>query len=62
MFRRRFRLTNSQRRRRAGAATLDYILLLAVVLPLATIVIPLTIRSLRLVYEMTCVLIAWPFL
>jgi len=48
--------------RRAAVATLDYILVLGVILPLAAIVIPQGIRIMRLVYEMTCVLIAWPFM
>lgn len=48
--------------RRAGVATLDYVLVLGVILPLAAIVIPLGIRVIRLVYEMTCVFIAWPFM
>lgn len=47
---------------RAGVATLDYVLVLGVILPLAAIVIPLGIRVIRLVYEMTCVFIAWPFM
>ncbi len=52
----------AKRHRRAGVSTLDYILVLSVIVPLATIVIPVSIRITRLVYEMTCVLIAWPFL
>lgn len=47
---------------RRGIATLDYILVLGVVMPLAIIVIPLGIRAIQLVYEMTSVLITWPFL
>lgn len=48
--------------RRAGVSTLDYILVLGVIMPLAAIVIPFGIRILRAVYEMTSVLTAWPFM
>jgi hypothetical protein len=48
--------------RRNGAATLDYILVIGVVLPLAAICLPLGKRIIQLVYEMVCVLIAWPFM
>ena len=48
--------------RRRGAATLDYVLVLGVILPLATICIPMGIRLIRPVYEMICVLISWPFM
>lgn len=47
---------------RCGAATLDYILVVGIILPLAVIVIPAGKHVLELVYEMSCVLIAWPFL
>ena len=47
---------------RAGASTLDFILVLGIILPLATIVIPGGIRIVRSVYELTCVWIAWPFM
>ena len=48
--------------RRTGAATLDYILVMGIILPLAAVVIPAGKHVLELVYEMTCVLVAWPFL
>ena len=47
---------------RRGAATLDYVLLLAVVLPMAAFVLWAGPRIMNLVYEMTCVLISWPFM
>lgn len=50
------------RHMRLGAATLDYILVVGIILPLALIVIPAGKHVLELVYEMSCVLIAWPFL
>lgn len=47
---------------RNGAATLDYILLLGVILPLVAFVMPTGKRIIQLTYEMICTLIAWPFL
>ena len=47
---------------RRGAATLDYALVMGVILPLATIVIPASIYIIRSVYEMFVTLVAWPFL
>jgi len=48
--------------KRAGAATLDYVLILGVILPLAAFMMWVGPRVMNLVYEMTCVLISWPFL
>lgn len=48
--------------RRRGAAALDYVLVLAVSLPILTIVIPVGMRMMRAVWEMTCIQVAWPFL
>jgi hypothetical protein len=53
---------SSRRSARTGAATLDYALVLGIILPLATIVIPASIRIIRLVYEMFVGLVSWPFL
>lgn len=47
---------------RRGAAALDAALVLGVILPLATIVIPASIYIIRSVYEMFVTLVAWPFL
>ena len=47
---------------RKGAASLDYALVLGVILPLATIVIPASISIIRSVYSMIVTLIAWPFM
>lgn len=47
---------------RSGATTVDYALVLGIILPLATIVIPASIRIIRLVYEMFIGLVSWPFL
>ncbi len=50
------------RSRRVGAAALDYMLLLCVILPLATTMMWVGPRMMRLAYEMVCVLISWPFM
>jgi hypothetical protein len=47
---------------RLGAATLDYVLILAVILPLVLISIFLSRQILGLAYEFLCVLVAWPFM
>ena len=54
---RRFR-----RRARRGAATLDYVLVIGVVLPLAAFVLKFGPRIMADVYEMTSVLVSWPFM
>ena len=59
---RRSRLNRRSLRARRGAATLDYVLLLAIVLPMAAFVLWAGPRIMNLVYEMTCVLISWPFM
>ncbi len=47
---------------RRGVATLDYVLLLAIILPMATFALWASPQMMNLVYEMTCVLISWPFM
>ncbi len=47
---------------RRGAAALDYVLVMGVVLPLAALLFLVAPRMMNLVYEMTCVLISWPFM
>ena len=47
---------------RRGAASLDYVLLLCVVLPMVAFTLWAAPRLMNLVYEMTCVLVSWPFL
>lgn len=59
---RRIPTATSRRRNRSGVSSLDYILVIGVILPLATIVIPTGMRMIRLVYDMMTVQIAWPFL
>jgi hypothetical protein len=50
------------RHRRAGASTLDYILVLGVILPLVAFAIPAGKRIIQLTYEMVCTLVAWPMM
>ena len=47
---------------RNGVATLDYMLTLGVVLPLAAFMFWAAPRMMNLVYEMSCVLVSWPFM
>ncbi|HVA48567.1 MAG TPA: hypothetical protein VNH11_19535 [Pirellulales bacterium] len=59
---RRTRRGSRNRRDRAGAATLDYALLMGVVLPMAAFCMWAGPRLMRQVYEMLLVCISWPFL
>lgn len=47
---------------RAGAASLDYVLLLGVILPLVAFISMIAPRIIRLAYEMVSVLVSWPFM
>jgi len=49
-------------RRRRGAATLDYVLVLAAVLPMVGMSYYYSMKIIRAVYEMTCTLVCWPFM
>lgn len=53
---------NRRGRDRRGVATLDYILVLCIILPLAAFVIPTGRRMIALVFEMIAVLVSWPFM
>ncbi len=48
--------------RRAGVASLDYVLVLGVIFPLAVFIMWIGPRIIRLAYEMVCVLVSWPFM
>jgi hypothetical protein len=56
------RLRRSKPRRRAGASSLDYVLVLSVTVPLVAILMKMGTRIIQLAYEMVCVLISWPFM
>lgn len=47
---------------RTGVATVDYVLVLGVVLPLAAFIMWIGPRIIRLAYEMVCVLVSWPLM
>ncbi len=47
---------------RAGVASLDYVLVLGVILPLAGFLLLTGPKIMRLAYEMVCVLVSWPFM
>ena len=47
---------------RSGLASLDYVLILAVILPMVTFIMWIGPRIMRLAYEMVCVLVSWPFM
>jgi len=48
--------------RRRGAATLDYALILGVVMPMMAFTMWLAPEMIRKVYEMSCTLVSWPFM
>ena len=48
--------------RRAGASSLDYILILGVILPMVAAIIGYGRQAIRLTYEMVCALVSWPFM
>jgi hypothetical protein len=47
--------------RRRGSATIDYFLLMAVVLPLAAFMMQIAPRMMRSVYDLLTVVVSWPF-
>lgn len=47
---------------RKGAGSLDFVLVMAVILPLVLIVTPLIRGIIQLVYELSCTFLAWPFM
>lgn len=51
-----------RRRSRSGASTLDYVLLLAIIMPLLAFLLGIAPKLMSVVYEMTSVLVSWPFL
>jgi len=48
--------------RRRGLASLDYVLILGVILPMVLVVMWAGPRIILLAYEMVCVLVSWPFM
>ena len=56
------RRMNRRRHRRRGSATIDYFLIICIVLPLAALVLHFGPRAMHSVYDMLTVVVAWPFL
>ena len=54
-------LSQRERGKMRGVASLDYILVLGVMLPLVVFIMWAGPRMMRLAYEMFCVLVSWPF-
>ncbi len=48
-------------RYRRGSAAIDYVLVLGIILPLAGFLYKVGPKIINLVYDMVCVLTAWPF-
>lgn len=48
--------------RRRGVATLDYVLLIGIVFPLAAFVLVVAPQIMLRVYEMVCAMVSWPFM
>jgi len=49
-------------RKRRGAATIDYVLILAVILPLVAWMMTAGREIILSAYQMVCLLVAWPFM
>jgi hypothetical protein len=47
---------------RRGSATIDYFLIVAILFPLAALVLHFGPRAMHAVYDMLTVVVAWPFL
>jgi hypothetical protein len=55
-------VAHKRARRRRGAATLDYALILGVVMPAAALIMFAGPRIITRVFEMSCTLVSWPFM
>jgi hypothetical protein len=49
-------------RRRRGSATIDYFLLICIVLPMAAFLLRVAPRMMQSVYDLLTVVVAWPFM
>jgi hypothetical protein len=49
-------------RARAGAASLDYVLIVGVILPMVAFIIWISPRLIVFAYEMVLVLVSWPMM
>lgn len=50
------------RKARRGAASIDYVLVAGIVLPMVLVIWRIAPRMISAVYEMTYVLVSWPFM
>lgn len=48
--------------RRRGSSPLDYVLILAAMLPIVLFIVVKGKRTMQLVWEMSCVLVSWPLM
>lgn len=48
--------------RRRGASPLDYVLILATMLPIVAVIITKGKKMMALVWELLCVQVSWPFM
>ena len=60
--RRRLSVPRKSWLQRRGSATIDYFLLIAIILPLAAFLFRIAPRAMHSVYDLLTVLVAWPFL
>ena len=54
--------TKRAARRRRAAATIDYFLIICIVLPLAAFILRIAPRIMQSVYDLLTVMVAWPFM
>ena len=54
--------TRRESARRKGLASLDYVLIIGILLPLLAFIMSIGPQITQLVFEMVCVLVAWPFM
>jgi hypothetical protein len=54
--------TLGRRFRRRGSATIDYFLMICIVLPLAAFIMRIAPRAIQSVYDLLTVVVAWPFM
>ena len=56
------RIGRARRNARRGSATLDYVLVMGIVLPMAAFVLWIAPRMMQAVYEMCCIFVASPWM
>jgi hypothetical protein len=48
--------------KRRGSSTIDYFLIICIVLPLAAFILRIAPRAMHSVYDLLTVVVAWPFM